>query len=96
MLNNNRNTANNSAGMFLLTILQLLKTLAVIGIFIGIFIGLYLPLLGMIIGNPVSALWWLPVGFFIGAIAMYIQSIIIELVFFLPMAGATWLAMRGR
>ena len=84
----------NYAGTVIMIGLQLLKFLATIAIYIGIFVEVYWPILGIILDNPVSALWALPLGFFIGAVAFVVQTFILDLLFALPMAAALWLAQR--
>ena len=81
-----------SIGIFLLGIGGVLKIIFMILLVGSAATGIWWPLTLVIIDNPVSVLWWVPLGFFLTGLSFAIAQFIYDLIIGMPFALLTsWL-----
>jgi len=81
-----------SSGVFLVQILTVLETIFFILLFAGAATGIWWPLTLVIIDNPVSLLWWGPLGFLLTGLVFAITRFVYELIIAMPLVLLTsWL-----
>lgn len=80
------------------TVMQIIRFIATLVVWGGIITGIWIPLAKTIADNPVSAIWWIPLGFllsgFAAAIGMFVNEIVIGIVIGIPMFLFTWITLR--
>ena len=85
-----------SLGLFLLSIGALLQILLMILMVGSAATGIWWPLTKVILDNPVSAIWWVPIGMILTSIAFAIIRFIYDLVIGFPFAFLTTWLMKER
>jgi len=81
-----------SIGVFLVGIGSILKMIFVILLVAAAATGIWWPLTLVIIDNPVSLLWWGPLGFVLTGLSFAIASFVYDLIIGMPLAMLTsWL-----
>lgn len=81
-----------SVGLFLLGIGTVLKVIFMILLVGSAAVGIWWPLTLVIIDNPVSLLWWVPLGFFLTGLSFAIAQFVYDLIIGWPLTLlCTWL-----
>ncbi len=84
-----------TVGLFLLNIGSALQIIFMILMIGGAATGIWWPLTLVIIDNPVSALWWVPLGFFLTGLSFAFLGFIYDLIIGMPLGMLTgWLLKR--
>lgn len=79
-------------GFFLMGIGGLLKFIFTISLIVSAATGIWWPLTQAIIANPVSALWFIPLGFLLTGLSFKIITFVYDLVIAMPLTMlAAWL-----